>query len=94
MLLDAVCHHPEGWGPVSHLRRFDLTPCFEEAVLFSVPLGSLILLSLFRSWHLSRLNALQRTHRINTCLLWVKLVRDFWRVLSSYRAEVMVMVLT
>ena len=93
MLLDAVCHHPEGWGPVSRLRPFDLTPCFEEAVLFSVPLGSLILLSLLRSWNLSRLSALQRTHRINTWLLWAKLVRGFGRVLSR-RAEVLVMALT
>lgn len=88
MLVDAVCHHPEGWGPVSRLRLFDLTSCFEEAVLFSVPLGSLILLGLLRSWHLSRLSALQRTHRINTWLLWAKLVRSLWHVLSSHRAEV------
>jgi ATP-binding cassette subfamily C (CFTR/MRP) protein 1 len=75
MLLDAMCHHPEGWGPVSLFRPFDLTPCFEEAILFSVPLGSLTVLSLLRSWHLSRLCAFQRTHRINTWLLWAKLVR-------------------
>ena len=74
MLLDTVCNHPEEWGPIFPLRPFDLAPCFEEAVLSSVPLGSLILLSLLRSWHLSRLSALQRTHKINTWLLWAKLV--------------------
>jgi hypothetical protein len=70
-----LCHHPEGWGPVSRIRPFDFTPCFEDAVLFSVPLGLLITLSLFRLWHLSRLSALHRTQRINTWLLWAKLVR-------------------
>jgi len=75
MLPGDLCRHPEGWGPVSNLRPFDLTPCFEDAVLFSVPLGLLIALSLLRSWHLSRLGALRRTQRINTWLLWAKLVR-------------------
>ena len=70
-----LCHHPEGWGPVSRIRPFDFTPCFEDAVLFSVPLGLLIAVSLFRLWHLSRLSALHRTQRINTWLLWAKLVR-------------------
>jgi hypothetical protein len=76
MLPDDLCHHPEGWGPISRLRPFDLTPCFEDAV-FSVPLGLLIAFSLLRSWQLSRLNALHRTQKINTWLLWVKLVRGF-----------------
>lgn len=76
MLPGDLCHHPEGWGPISRLRPFDLTPCFEDAV-FSVPLGLLIALSLLRSWQLSRLNALHRTQKINTWLLWVKLVRGF-----------------
>jgi hypothetical protein len=75
MLPGDLCRHPEGWGPVSRLRPFDLTPCFEDAVLFSVPLGLLIALSLLRSWHLSRLSALRRTQKINTWLLWAKLVR-------------------
>ena len=76
MLLGDFCRHPEGWGPISRLRPFDLTPCFEDAV-FSVPLGLLIALTLLRSWHLSRLNALHRTQQINTWLLWAKLVRVF-----------------
>lgn len=75
MLPGDICRHPEGWGPVSRLRPFDLTPCFEDAVLFSFPLGLLIVLSLSRSWHLSRLSALRRTQKINTWLLWAKLVR-------------------
>jgi ATP-binding cassette, subfamily C (CFTR/MRP), member 1 len=87
MLLDAVCYHPEGWGPVSRLRTFDLTPCFEEAILFSVPLASLIVLSLLRSWHLSRLGALKRTHRINTWLLWAKLVCIFLRFVRDTLTE-------
>ncbi|KAI0285929.1 metal resistance protein YCF1 [Russula aff. rugulosa BPL654] len=73
MLPGDLCRHSEGWGPVSRLRPFDLTPCFEDAV-FSVPLGLLIALSFLRSWHLSRLSALRRTQKINTWLLWAKLV--------------------
>ena len=78
MLPGDLCRHPEGWGPVSRLRPFDLTPCFEDAVLFSVPLGLLIAVGLLRSWHLSKLSALRRTQRINTWLLWAKLVRRFY----------------
>ncbi len=75
MFPDATCHHSEGWGPVSRLRSFDFTPCFEEGVLFSVPLGSLIVLSLFRVCQLYQFVALQRTQKINVRLLWGKLVR-------------------
>jgi ATP-binding cassette subfamily C (CFTR/MRP) protein 1 len=75
MLPDHTCHHSEGWGPVSRFRPFDLTSCFEEGILFSVPLGSLIVLSLVRVYQLYRLVALQRTQKINVQLLWVKLVR-------------------
>jgi ATP-binding cassette subfamily C (CFTR/MRP) protein 1 len=75
MFPDTTCHHSEGWGPISRLRPFDLTPCFEEAVLFSVPLGSLIVLSLIRVYQLRKLDALQRTQKINAWLLWGKLVR-------------------
>jgi ATP-binding cassette, subfamily C (CFTR/MRP), member 1 len=83
MLADALCHHPEGWGPVSRLHPFDLTPCFEDAVLFSVPLGLLTALGLLRIWQLSKLAALRRTQRVNTWLLWTKLVRGFFKTTSS-----------
>ena len=78
MLPGELCPYPEGWGPVSRLRPFDLTPCFEDAVLFSVPFGLLIAVGLLRSWQLSKLSALRRTQRINTWLLWAKLVRRFY----------------
>ena len=71
---DVICHDPEGWGPISRLRPFDLTPCFEDAVLFSVPLASLTILGLFRAWNLCRISALKRTQKINVWLLWCKLV--------------------
>lgn len=90
MLPGDLCRHPEGWGPVSRLRPFDLTPCFEDAVLFSVPLVLLTALSLLRSWHLSRLSALRRTQRINTWLLWAKLVRGS-ALLSFFIVTVMVL---
>ncbi|KAH9975853.1 P-loop containing nucleoside triphosphate hydrolase protein [Lactifluus volemus] len=73
MSLGVLCHHHEGWGPVSRLRPFDLTPCFEEAVLFSFPLAFLIILGLFRAWYLFKRCALQRTQKINMWFLWIKL---------------------
>ena len=40
--LSLRCPDPEeGWGPISHLREFDLTPCFEEGALL-VPLFALL----------------------------------------------------
>ena len=76
MFPDVTCHHSEGWGPISQLRPFDLTPCFEEGVLFSIPLGSLIALSLVRAYQLRKLDTLQRSQKINVWLLRGKLVRD------------------
>ncbi|KAI0819664.1 metal resistance protein YCF1 [Trametes gibbosa] len=35
---------PEGWSPASHIRPFDLTPCFEEGAILS-PLLALFVLS-------------------------------------------------
>ena len=40
------CHGPEGWGPASRSRPFDLTPCFEEGAILS-PLLSISFISLF-----------------------------------------------
>jgi hypothetical protein len=36
-------HSGEGWGPQSSLRSFDLTPCFERTVFFSIPSAFLVL---------------------------------------------------
>ena len=40
--------HREGWGPVSTLRVFDLTPCFEEGIILSTLLVILLVVSLSR----------------------------------------------
>ena len=42
--------HREGWGPVSSLREFDLTPCFEEGIILSTLLVFVLVVSLFRLW--------------------------------------------
>ncbi|KAJ3561287.1 hypothetical protein NP233_g10282 [Leucocoprinus birnbaumii] len=44
-----ACHDLEGWRPISRLRPFDITTCYEEGILFSVPLAALLLVSFFRS---------------------------------------------
>ena len=71
MQSDESVHRPSS---ISRVCPFDFTPCFEDTVLFLVPLGLLIALSLFCLWHLSRLSALHHMQRIITWLLWAKLV--------------------
>lgn len=70
----AACRDTEGWGPLS-LRPFDLTPCFEEGIIFPIPLVLLLVSALFRSWSLKSRERHQHAHRVNRCLLVVKLVR-------------------
>ncbi|TBU30707.1 metal resistance protein YCF1 [Dichomitus squalens] len=41
---------PEGWGPVSQIRAFDLTPCFEEAVIFSPFSVVFLVLAVLACW--------------------------------------------
>ena len=46
-----VCRgDPEGWGPVSRIRPFDLTSCFEEAAVLSPVLAILVLSAAIASW--------------------------------------------
>lgn len=55
----------EGWGPVSTLREFDLTPCFEEGILLSSLLIVLLAVSLFRLWAIKSETA-ERTYALTT----------------------------
>ncbi|KAJ3484887.1 hypothetical protein NLI96_g5332 [Meripilus lineatus] len=48
----ATCRNFEGWGPVSSIRQFDLTPCFEEGILLSSILVVFIVFATFRTWAL------------------------------------------
>ncbi|KAI0091755.1 metal resistance protein YCF1 [Irpex rosettiformis] len=50
-----ACKDPYGeqWGPISRLRDFDLTPCFEEGLLLPGLLALFILLQTFRVYALS-----------------------------------------
>ncbi|KAF5362251.1 hypothetical protein D9756_002523 [Leucocoprinus leucothites] len=50
-----ACHDPEGWRPVSRLRPFDITPCYEEGILFSSILALLLVVGIFRSLNLAAL---------------------------------------
>ena len=67
----------EGWGPVSTLREFDFTPCFEEGIVLSTLLVALLILSLFRIWGI-KTEALERIPALTTrsaSVLNTKLVR-------------------
>ncbi|KAH9924719.1 metal resistance protein YCF1 [Fomitopsis serialis] len=63
----ARCNSPEGWGPVSAARPFDLTPCFEEGILLSTLLVLFVVAGAFRCWALRRWEVLPRCRRS----LWV-----------------------
>ena len=74
----AYHRHHEGWGPVSTLREFDLTPCFEEGIVLSTLLVALLVLSIFRLWGI-RSEALGHIHILTTrsaSVLNAKLVRS------------------
>ncbi|KAJ7281673.1 multidrug resistance-associated ABC transporter [Mycena rebaudengoi] len=69
----AQCHDPEGYlGPVSRLRDFDLTFCFEEGVLISGLLATLLIWSVISSMSLFVLNSAPRSIK-SRILLWGKL---------------------
>ncbi|KAG9023908.1 hypothetical protein FS837_005575, partial [Tulasnella sp. UAMH 9824] len=50
----AFCLNPEGWGPVSKHRAFDLTPCFEDAGLVGGSLAIIFLSSIYYTYQLRR----------------------------------------
>ncbi|CCL99693.1 uncharacterized protein FIBRA_01714 [Fibroporia radiculosa] len=48
----ASCANREGWGPVSPVRPFDLTPCFHEGVVLSTLSALFLVLAALRCWAL------------------------------------------
>jgi hypothetical protein len=73
-MADKYCRDIEGWGPVSPIRDFDLTPCFEEGVLQSTLLGLLLALGSFRIFSLSKVKNRERSRK-SRWTLYAKLVR-------------------
>jgi hypothetical protein len=68
--------HREGWGPVSTLREFDLTPCFEEGIILSTLLVVLLVVSLFRLWGIKSRPVDHTLTARSTSVLTAKLVRS------------------
>lgn len=70
--------HHEGWGPVSTLREFDLTPCFEEGIVLSTLLVALLVVSVFRLWGIKSepLERIQTLTSRSASVLNAKLVRS------------------
>ena len=62
---DGACHSPEGWGPVSGLRKFDLTPCFEQGVVLPTLLVILLAAGCMQVGLLRKEPAKARTSRKN-----------------------------
>jgi ATP-binding cassette subfamily C (CFTR/MRP) protein 1 len=74
MAMIVTCHNAEGWNPVSRIRAFDSTPCFEEGIILAALLGSLLVLGLVRVLTTRSHPQLNRS-RNSQWLLWAKLVR-------------------
>lgn len=70
----AQCGNPEGWGPVSTARPFDLTPCFEEGILLSTVLVLFVIAAAFRCWALRGRESRPRCRK-SVWVLRSKLVR-------------------
>ena len=70
-----LCGDPfEGWGPVSHIRQFDLTPCFEEGIILSSLLVVFIAFAAFRCHALRSYDPYPRCRK-SVHILRAKLVR-------------------
>ncbi|KAI0788813.1 metal resistance protein YCF1 [Abortiporus biennis] len=78
----ASCRSPEGWGPVSALRQFDLTPCFEEGIILSTLLVIFTVFAVFRSFALYRLPVHPRCKK-SVWILRAKLVFLFLAAATS-----------
>ncbi|KAJ6621301.1 metal resistance protein YCF1 [Mycena sp. CBHHK59/15] len=64
----AQCHDPEGFGPFSQSRDFDLTSCFEEGILLSGLLGCLLVYSVLNSLSLCLVDAQPRSPKSRVIL--------------------------
>lgn len=65
----------EGWGPLSRIRPFDLTSCFEEGAVFSPLLTLFLVLAVVACWRSRKLEALDRCRK-SVWILRAKLVRS------------------
>ncbi|KZV64400.1 P-loop containing nucleoside triphosphate hydrolase protein [Peniophora sp. CONT] len=77
--LDGACHSPEGWGPVSHLRKFDLTPCFEQGVVLPTLLVILLAAGAVQVGLLRKEPARERKSRKNK---WIHRAEELSLVLA------------
>ena len=65
---------PEGWGPVSQIRPFDLTSCFEEGAVFSPLLAAFLAVAILACWR-HRRNEIRKRSKKSVWVLRAKLVR-------------------
>ncbi|TFY72025.1 hypothetical protein EVG20_g1007 [Dentipellis fragilis] len=79
-----ACRDSEGWGPVSRLHDFDLTPCFEEGIILPTILLFLGFVSVFRIWSLKRAPPYKRQGKFSVWLLRLKIVFGALTTLTSF----------
>lgn len=63
-----ICDNTEGWGPVSPVRLFDLTPCFQAVMLWIVPGALFALLALLSLRELRAQPVVERDYESNSRL--------------------------
>ncbi|KAA1470346.1 P-loop containing nucleoside triphosphate hydrolase protein [Dentipellis sp. KUC8613] len=90
---NVACRDSEGWGPVSRLRDFDLTPCFEEGIVLPTILLVLGFVSVFRVWSLRRVPPFKRQGKLNVWLLRLKIVFGALAAMTSFVNLVIVLAL-
>ncbi|PKI84854.1 hypothetical protein MVES_001270 [Malassezia vespertilionis] len=56
-----ICDSTEGWGPMSPVRDFDLTPCFQAVMLWIIPCLGFVLYGLHALQVLKHMPVLQRS---------------------------------
>lgn len=69
-----MCYSSEGYHPISSLRVFDFSPCFEAVAVLPVPLLGLILCAGFDLAHMKRKGPKKRRDGWSAWRMWMKTV--------------------
>ncbi|RUS22445.1 multidrug resistance-associated protein 3 [Endogone sp. FLAS-F59071] len=73
-MVDAICKDSEGWGPLSSLRDFDFTTCFEDVILIPLPSLVFVFAGAFRLLYLARSMQSNTNRRAKDWLYWLRMI--------------------
>ena len=69
-----LCYSPEGYGPISTIRQFDFTPCFESAAVLPLPLVILLVAGIWDVVRVGRKGPRRKRTGWSKARLWMKMV--------------------